>query len=100
MSANADFLYRLASQLKIDKNAACCRAIERILAMMKKSYEGGKYSAQTEAELDFRRFCGRTGDLPKTEICREDNSSQRVRRMSDPEDGDRLFRAIVIAIPG
>jgi hypothetical protein len=65
VSANSDFLDRLASQLKIDKNAACCRAIERILAMMKKSYEGGKCSAQTEAELDFRRFVEEQGTCRK-----------------------------------
>ena len=33
---NTDFLDQLEGQLKVDKNAACRRAIERILAIIKK----------------------------------------------------------------
>jgi len=50
------YLDQLAQQLKTGKNAACCRAIERILAMMKKRYEGSEYSSRAEAERAFRKF--------------------------------------------
>jgi hypothetical protein len=53
---SAEFLDRLASQLKIGKDPARRRAIERILDVIKKSYEGGKYQSTTEAETDFRRL--------------------------------------------
>jgi hypothetical protein len=53
---NTDFLDQLAGQLKVDKNAACRRAIERILAMIKKRCDEGVYESPTEAELNFRKF--------------------------------------------
>lgn len=53
---NAAFLDRLAGQLKVDRSAACGRAIERILAVVTKNYEGGMYSSETAAELEFRKF--------------------------------------------
>jgi hypothetical protein len=53
---NTEYLDQLAQQLKADKSAACRRAIERILASMKKRCEEGVYSSTTEAELDFRRL--------------------------------------------
>jgi hypothetical protein len=53
---DSDFLDRLAKQLKANKNAACRRAIQRILALMKKDYEAGRYNAHTEAENEFRRL--------------------------------------------
>jgi hypothetical protein len=46
---------RLASQLKIGKDPVSCRAIERILDVIKKSYEDGKYQSPVEAEKDFRQ---------------------------------------------
>jgi len=38
---STEFLDRLASQLKIGKDAAFRRAIERILNVVKKNYESG-----------------------------------------------------------
>jgi hypothetical protein len=53
---NTEYLDQLAQQLKAGKSAACRRAIERILARMKKRSEEGVYSSPTEAELEFRRL--------------------------------------------
>lgn len=53
---STDFLDRLASQLKIGKDPANRRAVERILDTIKKSYENGKYQSPTEAERDFRQL--------------------------------------------
>jgi hypothetical protein len=53
---SAEFLDRLASQLKIGKDPAGRRAIERILDVIKKSYEEGQYESPTEAERDFRQL--------------------------------------------
>jgi hypothetical protein len=65
MNADTVFLDRLAGQLKVDKNAACCRAIERILALVKRNYQDGKYGAETDAELDFRRLVEKQGTCAK-----------------------------------
>ena len=51
-----DFLDRLASQLKRDKNVACRRAIQRLLAAMKKRCESGEFKSHTEAEAELRRL--------------------------------------------
>ncbi len=56
---STDFLDRLANQLKVDKSAACRRAIQRILAVVKKNFEDGKYENDVEAEADFRRLVDR-----------------------------------------
>jgi hypothetical protein len=56
---SAEFLDRLASQLKIGKSAAGRRAIERILGTIKKNYESGRYQSTTEAERDFRQMIER-----------------------------------------
>jgi hypothetical protein len=56
---STQFLDRLASQLKIGKDAACRRAIERILDVIKQSYENGQYQNATEAERDFRQLVER-----------------------------------------
>ena len=53
---STDFLDRLASQLRADKSAACRRAIQRILAVVKKNFEDGKYKNDIEAEADFRQL--------------------------------------------
>jgi hypothetical protein len=53
---STDFLERLASQLKVGKDASCRRAIQRILALLKKDYEAGRYQTTTEAENEFRRL--------------------------------------------
>jgi hypothetical protein len=52
-------LDRLASQLKANKSAACRRAIQRILAVVKKNFEDGKYKSDVEAEADFRQLVDR-----------------------------------------
>jgi hypothetical protein len=50
------FLDRLATQLKVGKNAACRRAIERILVRIKAHCESGQYQTPTDAENEFRRL--------------------------------------------
>jgi hypothetical protein len=60
------FLNYLAAELKADKNAACRRAIQRILAMVKKNYEAGEYGSETEAEHAFRHFVQRQGTCRKS----------------------------------
>ena len=50
------FLDQLASQLKIGRHAAYRRAVQRILNVVKKNYESGKYSNTTEAEFAFRKL--------------------------------------------
>lgn len=56
---STDFLERLASQLKTNKSAACRRAIQRILAVVKKNLEDGKYKTAVEAEVEFRQLVDR-----------------------------------------
>ncbi len=51
-----DFLDRLANQLKVNKGAACRRAIQRILVRIKEHYESGEYRSIIEAESGFRRL--------------------------------------------
>jgi len=50
------FLERLAQVLKARKNAACQRAIGRLLTSMKKRYEDGEYESPSQAEFAFRRL--------------------------------------------
>ncbi len=57
--STADFLERLGSQLRANKSAACRRAIQRILAVVKKNFEDGKYKNDVEAEADFRQLVDR-----------------------------------------
>jgi hypothetical protein len=57
-SVSTEFLERLASQLKVGKDPASRRAIERILDVIKNSYEQGKYESPVEAERDFRELVG------------------------------------------
>lgn len=61
---STEFLDRLASQLKIGKDPAYRRAVERILDAIKKSYESGQYENPVEAERDFRR-CVERGENDK-----------------------------------
>jgi hypothetical protein len=56
---NSSFLDRLATQLKANKSASCRRAIQRILAVVKKNLEDGKYENDVEAETDFRQLVDR-----------------------------------------
>jgi hypothetical protein len=41
------------------KSAACRRAIQRILAIVKNNCEDGKYKDDVEAEADFRHLVDR-----------------------------------------
>ena len=50
------FLDRLASQLKIGRNAAYRHAVQRILEAVKKNYVSGEYRSTTEAELTLRKL--------------------------------------------
>jgi hypothetical protein len=52
-------LDRLASQLRANKSAAWRRAIQRILAVVKKNFEEGNYKNDVEAEADFRQLVDR-----------------------------------------
>ncbi len=54
-----DFLDHLASQLRANKSAACRRAIQRILAVVKEKFAEGKYKNHVEAEADFRQLVDR-----------------------------------------
>jgi hypothetical protein len=56
---STDFLDRLATQLKTNKSALCRRAIQRILAVVKKNFADGKYENDVEAEADFRQLVDR-----------------------------------------
>lgn len=56
---STDFLDRLAGQLRANKSAACRRAIQRILAIVKKNFEDGNYKNDVEAEADFRHLVDR-----------------------------------------
>ncbi len=58
-SVSTDFLDRLATQLKTNKSALCRRAIQRILAVVKKNFEDGRYKNDVEAEADFRQLVDR-----------------------------------------
>ena len=50
------FLEQLATQLKTGRSAACRRAIQRILAAVKKNFADGKYKNHVEAESAFRQL--------------------------------------------
>lgn len=56
LCVSTDFLDRLASQLRANKSAACRRAIQRILAIVKNDFNDGKYKNDVEAEADFRHL--------------------------------------------
>jgi hypothetical protein len=53
---NTEFLDRLASQFKIGRDPVSRRAIERILDVIKQSYQEGKYASPIEAERHFRQL--------------------------------------------
>jgi hypothetical protein len=59
LCVSTDFLDRLASQMRANKRAACRRAIQRILAIVKSNFEDGKYNNDVEAEADFRHLVDR-----------------------------------------
>ena len=68
--ASTEYLDQLAQQLKIDKNAACRRAIERILAMIKKRCDERRYESRTAAELDFRKVVEQQGTCQNRKVPR------------------------------
>jgi len=45
------FLDRLASQLKIGRDAAYRRAVQRTLETVRKNYESGEYHSTTELSM-------------------------------------------------
>jgi len=59
LCVSTDFLDRLATQLRANKSAACRRAIQRILAIVKNNFNDGKYKNDVEAEADFRDLVDR-----------------------------------------
>jgi hypothetical protein len=50
----AEFLDRLAEQLRARRSPACRRAISRVLTAVKNRFEAGEYLNQPEAERDLR----------------------------------------------
>jgi hypothetical protein len=73
---STEYLDRLAQQLKIDKNEACRRAIERILAMIKNRYDEGAYEGRIAAELDLRKLVEQQGTCQKPK-----SSSKPVQKL-------------------
>jgi hypothetical protein len=56
------FLDRLASELKIGRNAAYRHAVQRALEIVKKNYVSGEYRSTTEAELMLRKLADQDHD--------------------------------------
>jgi hypothetical protein len=54
MFETTEFLGHLASQLKLNKQPAERRAIEKLLHVVTKKYEDGRYANRCDAERDFR----------------------------------------------
>ncbi|MBV9888852.1 MAG: hypothetical protein JO119_20100 [Acidobacteria bacterium] len=54
MFETTEFLSRLASQLKLNKQPAERRAIEKLLKDIAEKYEDGRYANRCDAERDFR----------------------------------------------
>jgi hypothetical protein len=63
---DTEYLDRLAHQLRIDRTAACRRAINRILEEVRKRCESGEYGDPTEAESAFRIFVEEEQSCQKT----------------------------------
>jgi predicted transcriptional regulator len=53
---DTEHLDQLAEQLKADKSPACRRAINRILADLKKRCEKGEYNTPMDAESALRKL--------------------------------------------
>ena len=62
---DTEFLKQLAEQLKADKDPACRRAINRILADTTKKAESDEYETPMAAEADFRRLVDETKSCQK-----------------------------------
>jgi hypothetical protein len=54
MFETTEFLSHLASQLKLNKQPAERRAIEKLLHVVAGKYEDGRYANRCDAERDFR----------------------------------------------
>jgi hypothetical protein len=52
--ATTEFLSRLASQLKLDKQPAERRAVEKLLRVVEEKFEVGLYASPCDAERDLR----------------------------------------------
>jgi hypothetical protein len=55
-SSSTTFLDHLANELKIGRDSAYRRAVQRTLPTVKKNYESGVYQSTTEAELMLRKL--------------------------------------------
>jgi len=56
MFETTEFLIRLASQLKLNKQPAERRAIEKLLHVVTEKYADGRYANRCDAERDFRHL--------------------------------------------
>lgn len=65
---NDEFLEHLAEQLRVGKNAACRRAIARILSSMKERWESGGFRSRSEAERAFRKRVDEEAICQKTDF--------------------------------
>ena len=54
------FLLQLAKELRVGKDAAGRRVIERVLLSVMARFEAGKYSGQLDAEFDMRELVQQT----------------------------------------
>ena len=54
--SSTTFLDQLASQLKIGRDSAYRRAVQRTLPTVKQNYESGVYHSTTETELMLRKL--------------------------------------------
>ena len=52
--ATTEFLSRLASQLKVNKQPAERRAVEKLLRVVEEKFEVGMYASPSDAERDLR----------------------------------------------
>ena len=54
MFETTEFLSQLASQLKVNKQPAERRAIEKLRKVVTEKYEDGRYATRCDAERDLR----------------------------------------------
>ena len=54
MFETTEFLSRLASQLKLNKQPAKRRAVDKLMNEVTAKYEEGRYANRCDAERDFR----------------------------------------------
>ena len=56
MIDTTEFLSRLASQLKLNKQPAERRAVDKLLNEVTEKYEDGRYANRCDAEREFREL--------------------------------------------